>query len=39
MEGLPTVFVAGWPADHVVAASFTGGKIQGLGVTPIHKLL
>jgi len=23
LEGLPTVFVAGWPADHLMTAPFT----------------
>ncbi len=30
LEGLPAVILAGWPADHLMAASFTGGRIQGL---------
>jgi len=30
LEGSPAVFVEGWPADHLTAASFTGGKIAGL---------
>ena len=28
-----------WPADYIMAVSFTGGRIQGLTMTPIHKLL
>jgi len=39
LEGLSAVFVAGWPAHHLLTASFTGGRIQGLRMTPIHKLL
>jgi len=31
--------VAGWPAGHLMTASFTGGRIHGLRMTPIHKLL
>jgi len=46
MEGLSAVFlvrrfyggVAGWPADHLMTASLAGGGIQGLRITPIHKL-
>jgi len=39
LEGLPAVILEGWPADHLMAASFTGRRIQGLKMTPIHKLL
>jgi len=39
LEGLPAVFVEGWPADYLMAASFTGRGIRGLKMTPIHKLL
>jgi len=46
MEGLSAVFfirhfcggLAGWSADHLIAASLAGGGIQGLRMTPIHKL-
>jgi len=36
---LPAIIVAGLPADHLMAAPFTGKKIQGLRIIPIHKLL
>ncbi len=46
MEGLPAVILArrlcggveGWPAEHLMAASLTVGRIQGLRMIPIHKL-
>jgi len=36
---LPASFVAGWPADHLMAASFTGGKNSRFNDDPIHMLL
>ena len=47
LAGLSAVFlvhrlcggVADWAADHLMTASFTGERIQGLRMTPIHKLL
>jgi len=31
--------MGGWPADHLMAASYPRGRIQGLRMTPIHELL
>jgi hypothetical protein len=47
LAGLPAVFLVrhfcggleSWRADHLMAASLTGGGIHGLTMTPIHKLL
>ena len=34
LEGLPAVILAGWPADHLMIASLTRGRIQGLRHAP-----
>ena len=39
LEGSPAVILESWPADQHMAASFTFGRIQGLRMTLIHKLL
>jgi len=47
LAGLPAVILVrhfcggleGWPADHLMAASLAGRKIQGLTMIPIHKLV
>jgi hypothetical protein len=33
VAGLPAMFVEGWPADHLLTASFRGGRIRGLRMT------